>query len=156
MKVSPWKGGWLVLQIRALSGTEIHLLDLKQMSVNSSLKEKKKSRTPASPKHPKHLRPCRYRTSWVHERQQGKCAQNSRVTLRTPHVFNWHNSSDAAHNFCFSKPWLTETGHFKQGGAVKWVLLFGTGILSRHFSFLQHDKEILSQGGICLKMGSKV
>lgn len=39
---------------------------------------------------------------------------------------------------------------------VKSVLLFGAWILSRHFSFRQHYKEIVSKGGICLKMGIKV
>lgn len=66
MKVSPWESGGLVVQIRALSGTEVHLLDLKQRSLNRSLEgKKKKFPEPQQVQNIPNISDCWYRASSV-------------------------------------------------------------------------------------------
>lgn len=145
MKVSPWKGGWLVMQIRALSGTEAGL-DLKQRSVNSSLGERK-SRTPASPKHAKYFRVRfmkDYRAS-VFMILDSHSRLHVGLTDKIPlmrHIISVFNSLDSQ-----------KLGTLNRAGWLNQFSFLVSGFF--HFSFLQHCKEIVCQGGICLKMGSK-
>lgn len=87
MKVSPWKSGWLVLQIRALSGTDVRLLDREQRSVNSSLEEKNPE--PQQVQNIPNISDCAGIVPVQFMKDyRGKCVYDSGVTLRAPRVFN--------------------------------------------------------------------